>query len=186
MQSSGTLGEVISFGFSNTPSEGFNYIFTFGDGTDILNDPSSTLNPYTDPTISHIYNTGGTYSVNMVAWNSLYVSVCSHEISISAAHVPIRDVVLTPSLSDPPIVLPFKDRTMEFSYEMIVNNPDPTNVTFMHIFGDTMDIYTVKTNIIFRTPVVKVHTYLNTGTVTVNFSVITRSVLSCLLQKFQL
>jgi hypothetical protein len=117
-------GEVISFGFSNTPSEGFNYIFTFGDGTDILNDPSSTLNPYTDPTISHIYNTGGTYSVNMVAWNSLYVSVCSHEISISAAHVPIRDVVLTPSLSDPPIVLPFKDRTIAFSYEMIVNNPE--------------------------------------------------------------
>jgi PKD repeat protein len=170
VQSSGTLGEVISLGFSNTPSEGFNYIFTFGDGTDILNDPSSTLNSYTDPTISHIYNTGGTYYVNMVAWNSFYVSVCSHEISISAAHVPIRDVVLTPSLSDPPIALPFKDRTMEFSYEMIVNNPDPTNVTCMHIFGDTMDIYTVKTNIIFRTPVVKVHTYINKGTVTVNFT----------------
>lgn len=165
------LGEVVSFSFSNTPSDGFNYIITFDDGTDILNDPLSTLNPYIDPKISHTYNTSATYSVKMLAWNSFYVSVCSYDILVSISQsVPIRDIVLTPSLSDPPIVLPVYDGTMEFSYEMIVSHPDPTNVTCMHMFGDTMDIYIVKTNITFGTPVVKVHTFLNTGNFTVNFT----------------
>ncbi|CAC5377683.1 PKD1L2 [Mytilus coruscus] len=163
----GNVSEIVSFQFTDVTASGFNYRVLTGDGEEFENDPSFLYSPYSDPMLTHTYNTVGIYTVNMLIWNPFYSTSCTKVIIIQA---PIKDMVLTPALTDPSIMYPIPDGIVDFSYSMIVNHPDPTNVTCSNSFHSTMEDEIEETNITYGIPIMKTFTYTNAGNFTVNIT----------------
>ncbi|CAG2215126.1 unnamed protein product [Mytilus edulis] len=163
----GNLSEIVSFKFTDVPASGFNYRVLTGDVEVFENDPSILYSPYSDPMLTHTYNKIGIYTVNVVIWNPFYSSSCSKVILIQA---PIKDMVLTPALTNPSIMYPIPDGIVEFSYSMIVNHPDPTNITCYNSFHPTMQDDIEETNITYGIAINKTFTYTNAGDFTVNIT----------------
>lgn len=163
----GNLSEIVSFKLTDVPASGFNYRVLTGDVQVFENDPSFLYNPYSDPMLTHTYNKIGFYTVNVVIWNPFYSSSYSKVILIQA---PIKDMVLTPALTDPSIMYPIPDGIVEFSYSMIVNHPDPTNITCYNSFHPSMQDDIEETNITYGIEINKTFTYTNAGDFTVNIT----------------
>ncbi|XP_046352099.2 uncharacterized protein LOC124132288 [Haliotis rufescens] len=129
------VGEPVIVNMNTLPTSGFKYRVDMGDGTSIHSNEADSvlvsLNTFT-AIPAQLYNTPGTYTVSLYAYNQCY-SVSSSVVLVVEYKIPPCNLVIVPNRK---IMTPDDTTTFSFVTQSGTTADNPTNVTCTWNLGD--------------------------------------------------
>ncbi|KAL5018449.1 hypothetical protein ScPMuIL_004171 [Solemya velum] len=151
--------DYIEFNFLNPPPSGFDYVVEYGNGHKKTSPEGVLYSPFSASPWTYKYSVPGTYKVTLFANNPAYELITSVWIRVQFP-IPASDIVVE---NTDGYQLPFPDGTLDFSIQMTIDHPTPTNVTCQYNFDDGTAPILEKVDLSFGNVNRRNHTYTFPG-----------------------